>query len=267
MTIEKVTDLIRDELDEINVYIEKVLETVSEEKTRNYMKYFMKGNGHRLRPMMVVLSYKCFKKEYDGDLIKLSTVLEFLHTASLIHDDVIDEADERRGQKSLNSVKGNKNAILIGNVFYLEAFRLASEFSDLVYFNNMLKTSMEMCFGEVIQSETFGTRLDSKLYLDIIRRKTALLISISCSAGARLAGANEEQISLMGEIGLIIGYLYQIKDDMKDFDVAFEDTVNIQALNKEFNINFHEKYNKIPGDNIYKGAILAIKNIICLIES
>lgn len=262
MTIEKVTDLIKDELDEINIYIDEILENVSEEKTANYMKYFMKVNGHRLRPILVVLSYKCFKQEHDLDLIKLSTVLELLHTASLIHDDVIDEAEERRGQKSLNKVKGNKNSILIGNVFYLEAFRLASEFPSLIYFKNLLKTSMEMCFGEVIQSENFGTLLDSKLYLDIIRRKTALLISISCSEGARLAGANEEQITLMGEVGLAIGFLYQIKDDLKDFDVTFEDTFNIEELNEEFNKDFLQKFSEIPGDNIYKGAILAIKSII-----
>lgn len=262
MTIQKVMDLIKDELGEIDSYINEILENISEEKTGNYMRYFMNGKGHRLRPMLVVLSYKCFKKEHDTNLIKLSTILELLHTASLIHDDVIDESEERRGQKSLNNIKGNKNSILIGNVFYLEAFRLAAEFPSLIYFENMVKTSMEMCFGEVIQSESIDVLLDSNLYLDIIQRKTAMLISISCSEGARLAGATEDQIKLMGEIGLIIGFLYQIKDDSKDWDVELEDTVNIQELNMEFNKNFLEKFSEIHGDSIYKEAILSIEKII-----
>ena len=263
MTIQKVMDIIKYELEEITTYIDVLIEKVPEEKTGNYMKYFMNSKGHRLRPMLVVLAYKCFKQEHDVSLIKLSAILEFLHTASLIHDDVIDEADERRGQKSLNNLKGNKNSILIGNVFYLEAFRLAAEFPDLIYFKNLVKTSTEMCFGEVIQSESGDTRLDSNLYLDIIRRKTAMLISISCSEGARLAGATEEQIKLMSEIGLILGFLYQIRDDSKDFDVDLEDTVDIQKLNSEFNKNFLEKFDNIQGNNIYKEAILSIKNSIC----
>ncbi|MBC8061460.1 MAG: polyprenyl synthetase family protein [Clostridiaceae bacterium] len=265
MTFEEVLDLIRDELGEVTTYIDEILENIDEEKTGNYMRYFINSKGHRLRPMLVVLSYKCFKKEHDLNLIKLSTVLELLHTASLIHDDVIDEAEERRGQKSLNNIKGNKNSILIGNVFYLEAFRLAAEFPSLLYFKNMVKTSMEMCFGEIIQSESINTLLNSDLYLDIIRRKTAMLISTSCSEGARLAGATEEQIKLMGDIGLILGFLYQIKDDSKDFDVALEDNVNIQKLNLKFNKDFLESFNKVHGNNIYKEAILSIKNIICAI--
>ena len=265
MAIQKVMDLIKNELNEINIYISEILENISEEKTGSYMKYFMNGMRHRLRPMLVVLSYKCFKQEHDINLIKLSTALELLHTASLIHDDVIDESEERRGQRSLNNVKGNKNSILIGNVFYLEALRIASEFPSLIYFDSMVKTSMEMCFGEIIQSESIHALLNSTLYLDIIRRKTAMLISISCSEGARLAGATKKQINLMGDVGLIIGFLYQIKDDSKDSDVILEDTVNIEGINEELNKNFLEKFNEIDGNNIYKDGILSLKNIISTI--
>ncbi|MBC7867975.1 MAG: polyprenyl synthetase family protein, partial [Gloeobacteraceae cyanobacterium ES-bin-316] len=208
MALENIQNLLENSLEEVEALLEALLEEIEEVETRKWMQYFMQSKGHRLRPILVLLSYKCFRplEKEPVELIKLAAAVELLHTASLIHDDVIDEEQIRRSQDSLNSLKGNKVSILIGNVFYLKAFELASQLPHEEYFLSMVKTSMEMCFGEIIQSEKLEEFLDEASYLNIIERKTAKLMAFCCESGALLAGAGEEQVSQMAELGLSLGY-------------------------------------------------------------
>jgi len=236
MTLEEIQSHVKNELIAVEEMIQKTLLQIQNEEAQHWMKYFCSSTGHRLRPMLTVIAYRSFKSaqtpvEYES-LIKLATIFELLHTASLIHDDVIDLEEERRGQKALHHLVGNKNAILIGNIFYLKAFEIASELPNLSYFQEMISTSMAMCFGEVTQGIRVqeGVKLNCVEYLEVVLNKTSKLIASCCYCGARLAGASEEEALRLHKIGVMLGTLYQMRDDIKDGDANVDESVNLMEI-------------------------------------
>lgn len=264
MALDSIRKLVGENLDEVDALLDALMEEIDEAYTKKWMKYFMQAKGNRLRPIMVFLSYRCFMpfEKENKDLIKVAAAIELLHTASLIHDDVIDEEQIRRDQTALNRVKGNKTSILVGNVFYLKAFELASTLPHMDYFLKMVRTSMEMCFGEVIQSEIGSTFLDKKSYLDIIQRKTARLMALSCRAGAMLAGASEEQMEQMEALGLIIGSMYQMRDDKKDWDIQLSEDLDLDELAEEFHVKFRSLTHDLKGEKHFIEALLQLEALI-----
>jgi octaprenyl-diphosphate synthase len=191
--------------------------------------------GKMLRPALFLLSAKSIisKEELSQDrkeaLIKLAAGIELLHTASLIHDDIIDEADNRRSQHSLNAEYGAKIAVLVGDILFAQFFSivlnlpikdwemkssLLSLFSDL---------TQAMCFGEVFQQKLLSLKKDADFseYLIILEMKTALLMEASCRSGALIAGASDQEISAFAEFGLNFGYAFQLADDIEDEDGVY----------------------------------------------
>ncbi len=242
MALEQARSLVRIPLQQVEARLMQVVASISDPATRRWMTYFAARNGHRLRPLLVLLTYRAFHKLSDADapekLIDLAAILELMHSASLIHDDVIDEEQDRRGQLALQHLTGNRAAVLLGNVFYLQAFEIAFAMPAPEYFLDMARTATEMCFGEVLQSEKQGQKLDEQDYLEIIRCKTAGLMELACRSAARLAGADEGTREIIGRLGLLLGYLYQLRDDVKDQDIVLADTVDVTTIARNFHSEF-----------------------------
>jgi len=191
--------------------------------------------GKMLRPALFLLSAKSVAssnrifQERKGALVQLAAGIELLHTASLIHDDIIDEADTRRSQHSLNAEYGSKIAVLVGDILFAQFFsivlnlplkdweiktQLLSLFSDI---------TQAMCFGEVFQQKLLSLKKDADFgeYLSILEKKTALLMEASCRSGAIIAGGSEQEIKTFTQFGLNFGYAFQLADDIADEDSVY----------------------------------------------
>lgn len=243
----------RKELKFVEQHITNFAESISEENSRNSVKYFLEKKGHLLRPVICLIAFECAKSGMEtvkwslGDegprkaellIYKLAASLELLHSASLLHDDVIDEEKERRGQLSVNKAKGNKAAVLVGNIFYLNAFKLIVDPSDMKYYEAMLDTALNMCQGEILQSEKWEELLTIEDYLNIIEKKTAKLIELSCFFGASAAEIEIENVKKISRIGCILGLFYQIRDDKKDLDVGLKNEKELDVVCEKMHQEF-----------------------------
>ncbi len=185
--------------------------------------HLIDSGGKRLRPLLhMICSRLC---GYVGDhRFPLAVSLEFIHTASLLHDDVIDEAFIRRGKTSANNLWGNAASVLVGDFLYSQALKLLSEIGDLAIIQLMSKTTHIMSEGEVFQLMKCGdASLTEEEYLSIVEKKTALLISAACASGALLGGASQDQITALEQYGYKIGMAFQITDDTLDNIAREED--------------------------------------------
>ena len=181
--------------------------------------------GKRLRPQLVFLTAKLFG-EVNESTCRTALFVELLHTATLIHDDVVDTSDTRRGQPSVNAQWDNKTAVLAGDYLLAKAMRLLSNPEDRLILNEMLDVAMSMSEGELMQNgERNGEALNEakrvktengELYLDIITLKTARLIQACCVGGA--LSVTGEKMKLVGDFGIDFGLLFQMRDDILDHD-------------------------------------------------
>lgn len=205
--------------------VEKEMQEICNNLSTNYLQeiigYFLKIPGKRLRPTLALLSAGIINnklKEGTNDkLIQFATGIELMHSASLIHDDVIDGDLFRRGQKTLNRIYGKKIAVLTGDVVYSLAFSTLSNSLPKEFDKIIVELTEYMCAAEVMQAKNkLPTR---EIYLNIIKGKTALFMSVSCKVAASLAGATMDQITSIEEYGLNLGMAYQIIDDCMDKDI------------------------------------------------
>jgi octaprenyl-diphosphate synthase len=179
--------------------------------------YIVKRKGKQIRPMFVFLSAN-ITGSINESTYRAAGLIELLHTATLVHDDVVDDANERRGFFSVNALWKNKIAVLVGDYLLSKGLLLSldnDEFDVLKIVSNSVR---EMSEGELLQIEK-ARRLDidEAVYFDIIRQKTATLIASCCAAGASSAGASKEIVEKMRQIGEHVGIAFQIKDDLFDF--------------------------------------------------
>ncbi len=200
--------------------------------------YIVRRKGKQIRPMFVFLSAKLFGEIGEATHLAASLV-EILHTASLVHDDVVDGAMERRGFFSINALWKNKIAVLVGDYLFSQGMLLAlknQEFKLLEIVSDAVKAMSE---GELLQIEK-ARRLDIKesIYYDIIRQKTASLIASACCAGAASVTDNQKDIERMHQFGEKIGIAFQIRDDL--FDFGFDD------VGKPLGIDIKEKKLTLP---------------------
>lgn len=179
--------------------------------------YILRRSGKKMRPMLVFLSAL-----QSGGITKSSNVgaalIELLHTATLVHDDVVDESMERRGQKSVNALWNSKIAVLVGDFFLARGLQMATENNEMAILKAVSDAVQEISEGEIQQME-HARKLDitDETYYEVIRKKTATLIAACTKCGAISAGANAETIQAMYEYGLNLGIAFQIKDDIFDY--------------------------------------------------
>jgi len=179
--------------------------------------YIVKRKGKQVRPMFVFLSAGLCGGITESTY-RAASMIELLHTATLVHDDVVDDANQRRGFFSVNALWKNKIAVLVGDYLLSRGLLLSVDFSEFRLLQIVSNSVREMSVGELLQIEK-ARRLDidESIYFDIIRKKTATLIASCCASGASSAGSTEEIINAMKQIGEDIGIAFQIKDDLFDY--------------------------------------------------
>jgi octaprenyl-diphosphate synthase len=181
------------------------------------------SGGKRFRPLLLIAASDLCG--YKGDArYPLSVVIEFIHTASLLHDDVIDRAEIRRGKTSANNIWGNAASVLVGDFLFSKAFKLMSDAGNLAVIKLLSTSTNTMAEGEVFQLVKCGdAHITEKDYLTIIEKKTAVLISAACAIGAILGGATEFKCEALTRFGMRIGLAFQITDDALDYVAKEED--------------------------------------------
>ena len=181
------------------------------------MTYIVKRKGKQVRPMFVFYCAKLFNNVTEATF-RGASLVELLHTATLVHDDVVDDSDERRGFFSINALWKNKIAVLVGDYLLSKGLLLAIKNKDFNLLEIVSTAVEQMSEGELLQIEKArNLNLSEEIYFDIIRKKTASLIASCCAIGAASAGANSEQIEQMRLFGEYIGIAFQIKDDLLDY--------------------------------------------------
>ncbi len=219
LTIREILDLVRDDLAKVEREIS--LESVaSVEAVTTIGQYLQAGGGKRLRPMLVLLSARLVGPATDG-VIRLAAVVELIHTATLVHDDVIDIAKTRRGRPSTNVVWGNQTSVLAGDWLYMQAFQVALRERNFHVLDLLIGLTQAMVEGELLQLERIGKGDVSEAdYMELVDRKTAALFSACARLGSFVAGASDETETRLGEFAWNLGMAFQLVDDVLDFTSA-----------------------------------------------
>jgi len=179
--------------------------------------YIIEAGGKRMRPVLVLLCSKALG--YQGHQhIDLATVIEFLHTATLLHDDVVDMSEMRRGRPTANVRWDNPSSVLVGDFIYSRAFQLLVGIGNMQIMDLMASTTNRISEGEVLQLvQQHNPRASEADYMEVIRNKTAILFAAACSSAAILSGADEAARSALHEFGLEVGMAFQLIDDVLDY--------------------------------------------------
>lgn len=179
--------------------------------------HLLRSGGKRLRPLLVILSSRLCR--YNGDVdIYLAGIVEFIHTASLLHDDVIDGAEIRRGKPVANSVWGNEASILVGDYLYSKALKLAVGLKNQRVMDTLSEATTSMSEGQIIELLKINDPdITEKDYLKMVEAKTALLISACCRVGAIISGIEKKKEDALATYGLNLGMAFQLADDVLDY--------------------------------------------------
>jgi octaprenyl-diphosphate synthase len=217
-TARKIFGLIKDEMALVEAEFERQVD--SNVQVINYLgEYLRSSGGKRVRPALVVLAtYAAGGTGNSESVIRMATVMEMLHTATLVHDDIIDNADLRRNRASVNARFGNQTAVLMGDWLYMSAFESSLKQRSLEILDILTRLTRKMTEGELIQLTMIGNaEISEDEYFDIVRRKTAFLFSACCEIAAILARTDLKTQAALSDFGLNLGIAFQLADDMLDF--------------------------------------------------
>ncbi|WP_411682709.1 polyprenyl synthetase family protein [Clostridium thailandense] len=218
------------ELNQFEPELKNISTKLDASATQNIFSYFFSIPGKRLRPMLTFLSASTINDELTPsakhNLIQLAIGIELIHSASLIHDDIIDGDLLRRGQKTLNKTFNNKIAVLAGDALYSRAFTIFSDTLPKEFAQVMGRVTETMSMAEILNAN--NTSPDRETYLKIILGKTAGFMSACCSLGGSIVGASEKECNMLSKYGENLGMAYQILDDYIDEDTAAMKNVTIE---------------------------------------
>jgi len=216
----EIFELLRDDLDAVEREFGR--DTVSGVPAiTDIGEHLRQGGGKRIRPVLLLLASKLLGYEGRG-AIRLGAVVELLHTATLVHDDIIDEAETRRGRPSANTQWGNSKCVLAGDWLYMQAFKVAVQERNFRVLDVLIDLTQQMVEGELLQMEKLGRCISLDEHLDLIFRKTACLFSTCMRLGAILGAASEEQEEKLASYGRHLGLAFQIVDDVLDLTASEE---------------------------------------------
>lgn len=271
--IQKIHKLIGSELDCFDELVKKVLEN-DNVLLNEVIDFIFNKNGKKIRPVLVFLAAKAFG-EINDKTISIAVALELLHTASLLHDDVVDESFERRFQPSVNAAFDNKVAILTGDYLLASSLDLASQTDNFQIIRFFSSLGKDLSKGEIYQ--LFASKkymVDEKVYFDVIRQKTAALFAVCASSGALSVDASSNMVDLMYSIGEDLGIIFQLKDDIFDYytdDALGKPTGNdiregkitlplIHAIRTNYCPEYEELIKNIQDNNFTDADIVEVVN-------
>ncbi len=224
-------------------------------------RYIREGGGKRIRPALLLLA--CRLCGYRGDRsILLASVVEFIHTATLLHDDIIDEATTRRGRRSVNSRWGNDVTVLLGDFLYTKSMSMALSQDNLTILRLLSDVTLRMIEGEILEIERDADlQITDSAHIDIIKRKTAHLFSACLRIGAILGEVGEERERALASYGLNLGICFQMVDDLLDF------TADEKVLGKPVASDLREGKLTLPAIfMLRRGGAAAAKRIAAVLE-
>ena len=218
LSARRIFSVIANELQQVEIEFER--QARSNVQVIAYLgEYLRASGGKRVRPALTILSN--YAVGGDGaryNSIRMATVMEFLHTATLVHDDIIDKADTRRNRPTVNALYGSETAVLMGDWLYMSAFETSLAERSLPILDILTSVTRKMTEGELLQLTLLGhADISEGQYLDVLKRKTAYLFSASCEIGSILGGASEKQQTALRDYGLNLGTAFQLIDDLLDF--------------------------------------------------
>jgi len=214
--------------EEIFALVHSDLALVEEEFDRNISdasalvssiaRYLQEGGGKRVRPALLLLASRLVNGEAPPSAVRMAAVMEMLHTATLVHDDIIDEARVRRGRASANVRWGNDRTVLVGDWLYMTAFDMSLRERSFEILDAMTRMTRLMVEGEIMQLSLIGNSyITEEEHLDIVRRKTAYMFSVCAEVGAIVADATDDERRSLARYGLSVGIAFQLIDDVLDF--------------------------------------------------
>ncbi|MFY0596894.1 MAG: polyprenyl synthetase family protein [Cognatishimia sp.] len=214
---EALSALLSDELNAVNTLITQRMASEHAPRIPEVTAHLVGAGGKRLRPMLTLAAAKLCG--YDGPYhLHLAATVEFIHTATLLHDDVVDESGQRRGRPTANLLWDNKSSILVGDYLFSRSFQLMVETGSMRVLDILANASATIAEGEVLQlTAAQDLRTDESVYLQVVRGKTAALFSAATEVGGVIAGADETHIKALFDYGDALGVSFQIVDDLLDY--------------------------------------------------
>lgn len=201
-----VNTLIHDQLSSRVPLVEKIAE------------YIIASGGKRMRPLIALLISHALNNPNSDNTVKLAAIIEFLHTATLLHDDVVDTSDLRRGKATANANWGNAPSVLVGDFLYSRAFQMMVEIGDMQVMSVLANTTNEIAEGEVFQlMNAKNPNITEDQYFGVIQSKTAILFSAASECSACIANSDKDKIEAAKEYGLQVGLAFQLVDDILDY--------------------------------------------------
>ncbi len=241
LTAQRIFSLISSELAQVEAEFER--QARSNIQVIAYIgDYLRASGGKRVRPALTLLSnYAVGGDGGSYNSIRMAAVMEFLHTATLVHDDIIDNAETRRNRPTVNARFGNQTAVLMGDWLYMSAFETSLAERSLAILDVLTAVTRKMTEGELVQLTLLDrTDISEEQYLDVLQRKTAYLFSACCDVGAILGGASHQQRAALRDYGMNLGIAFQLIDDLLDF------TANGQTLGKAAGVDLLEGKLTLP---------------------
>ncbi|WP_271948485.1 polyprenyl synthetase family protein [Ruegeria faecimaris] len=237
---ERLAEILSGEMDAVNDLIRTRMASEHAPRIPEVTAHLVEAGGKRLRPMLTLAAARLF--DYAGDHhLRLAATVEFIHTATLLHDDVVDESAQRRGRPTANLLWDNKSSVLVGDYLFSRSFQLMVETGSLRVLDILANASATIAEGEVLQM-TAATDLgtDEAIYLQVVRGKTAALFSAATEVGGVIAQASEAQVKALFDYGDALGIAFQIADDLLDYQG------DSKATGKNVGDDFRERKLTLP---------------------
>ncbi len=237
---ERLQQLLANDMEAVNALIRDRMASENAPRIPEVTAHLVEAGGKRLRPLLTLASARMCG--YDGaDHVKLAATVEFIHTATLLHDDVVDESAQRRGRPTANLLWDNKSSVLVGDYLFARSFQLMVETNSLRVLDILANAAAVIAEGEVLQlSAAANTDTTEDTYIRVVRGKTAALFAAACEVGGVISGVDETQIAALRDYGDALGIAFQIVDDLLDYGGASA------ALGKNTGDDFREGKLTLP---------------------
>tara|TARA_B100000965_G_scaffold56665_1_gene43003 strand:+ start:94 stop:1068 length:975 start_codon:yes stop_codon:yes gene_type:complete len=217
MDLKSLKNIVQSELDLLESRL-KVRSKTSVSLINKLGEHIIQSGGKRLRPLVVILASKLKTNSPSDQVIDAAVIIEFIHAATLLHDDVVDMSVMRHSQDTANTIWGNKGAVLVGDFLYSRAFEIIVEINDERIYETLAHTTNTIAQGEVMQLMNIeNTKLSEKEYMEIIYRKTSILFEASAKIGGIVSDYNDHEIDNLSKYGYHFGIAYQLRNDYLDY--------------------------------------------------